>query len=49
MLKNSFGKNNTMGPLKGISPFPLRYLNQLSLLSVTQEFENISENMLFNQ
>ena len=22
MLKNSFGENNTMGPLKGISPFP---------------------------
>ena len=36
ILKNSFGKNNSMGPVKGISPLLLRYLNQLSLLSVTQ-------------
>ena len=46
-LRNSFGKNDTMGPLKGISP--PRYLNQFSLLSVHKCYENIIENMVFTQ
>ena len=35
MLKNSFGKNNTMGPLKGISPFPPKIFKS-TVFTVTQ-------------